>query len=827
MARFLFDNYPSEEDRPPTMRPVMNPPPALEWANSNSSSISSVSVRTMISTALSQQPAPQYPLEEIMPSLPGHRRDLHQYHHSLSDLDDLVVVGRALASNDDSAPAILGSSHEEEYLLDRNNNSCYQRQPSLMHQPSGDASSLDEVASKCSAYYHGVVNNEASGSYSSSNRNTSSYRVDKKTKFEEEKLPEDEIYAYHHHDCHSSYNNNTSVLEHNKEHHHSYDKLHSPSTTGLSLYGALKQQGEFQPRRKSDGVAPHVSSSFHHQSNQARDGRRRKSDSTAIMTTTKKYNSPRKRATTVPVLAKCRKNKSDLLSENDDSDNFMTPSSLLGVSRQRGTAEHPSLSKHDDSQRLPPCRPEGKKTMSLSMTNHDRDYEKMKLRCIPQPRRSRRVAPQLTTIPSMSGCSGHSSAGTIGGDKKLNKGQHRQQQGDTTSTDDTTMTLTEDDDDDGSLDSIQQKFMNDISLTNDDSPGRRSSSDENQAFMRSLQDFEEFEKHYTSSSEEFLCNFLKKGRSSSSLSSQEEEEPRIDFELLDNGSPAEACPAKQQAILDDIQARRLHASMPAFSTSSFDHCLLPRGSTHSLREQQQDMLVEPAVVSRPDRRRRNAILDIEHHDRDATGASHDYPVQDYHPSMYDSNRESHHSEGCALQDYVTLVEHDDHHERRPSWSSPSHKLVREASMGRVLAPEMTIMEMPPTSRNTNSTHGLSSVHDDRMTTLPESGETILIKGVRHVFRALIQEQPTRLITCPCCADILQVEASAELVYCPDCEGLSPLEGTRSSTAKDVANAIGTDDLEKARSFLAECMAAQAEYVHDAMQRAQQHRGDRW
>jgi hypothetical protein len=76
---------------------------------------------------------------------------------------------------------------------------------------------------------------------------------------------------------------------------------------------------------------------------------------------------------------------------------------------------------------------------------------------------------------------------------------------------------------------------------------------------------------------------------------------------------------------------------------------------------------------------------------------------------------------------------------------------------------------------------------DRVTRL-NNGKKLRVKGTHHAYMSI--DKGTAIIaTCPCCQTVLQVDASAKLLYCTRCQTVSPIELATSSTSNVINVAL--------------------------------------
>jgi hypothetical protein len=326
-----------------------------------------------------------------------------------------------------------------------------------------------------------------------------------------------------------------------------------------------------------------------------------------------------------------------------------------------------------------------------------------------------------------------------------------------------------------SMDSLQ-KFMNDISSLTGETAFRRRAAPEDVGIAS-------FKAGHKS------CPILEMSRCSSSSSHVSEDGFQDPYEF----PPSADDVLKQQAILDDIQWRRaseeaMHKSLPNLSAARLLEETAGRRPSYVLREENLYGTMDISVLSLnadlhtavPDSTTMTSRSGFNPSTLTTLG---DNPAQDHNLSMYfRKNPES---------------------PRPPPRPAPkqilpqptSHKIVHEA---------YTVI-----SRHERH----SAVGEDRLETLA-SGEQIWVMGNEHFWHDLIRHRPMRIIKCPNCIAILQVQAKVEQFFCSDCGRLATLQGIPTATEIDLANAIQRP-VEEAQDFLIATLEIQQEYV-DAM-----------
>ena len=150
-------------------------------------------------------------------------------------------------------------------------------------------------------------------------------------------------------------------------------------------------------------------------------------------------------------------------------------------------------------------------------------------------------------------------------------------------------------------------------------------------------------------------------------------------------------------------------------------------------------------------------------------------------------------------------------ESRPSSCNQSEitqSCVPEASVGCVIH-----------SNNGQRSSRMISVDDCQKTF--GNGERVMVRGLRYYFETiLLQGRTTQTTQCFHCQDLLEVDSTAELVYCCGCGEISPLAAAPTLTLKDCAEIMGIEHLEEANRYLQRNQQEQRVIMMSFMQQTQ-------
>jgi hypothetical protein len=96
-------------------------------------------------------------------------------------------------------------------------------------------------------------------------------------------------------------------------------------------------------------------------------------------------------------------------------------------------------------------------------------------------------------------------------------------------------------------------------------------------------------------------------------------------------------------------------------------------------------------------------------------------------------------------------------------------------------------EIPDKSSKTVPSDKVIASSQDRVTRL-NNGKKLRVKGTQHAYMSIARGTAI-IVTCPCCQTVLQVDASAKLLYCTRCQNVSPIELATSSTSNGNNNGL--------------------------------------